>query len=800
MRTNQFLQCLLFVCVSLLSISFVQAQCTTGIQITSADGARTVYTCPGDGVDDIITFSHSENSAASEFVYVITDDNNIIIGIPPSDSQNFEGAGVGTCRVWGFSYTGDILASPGESVFSTFFSTGCWAISSTFLEVERAVPDGGTVAMPSGATSRTVCTTDGYDDSIVFTHESSSQAAYQYVITDDQNNILGLPGNSINAEGIPPGICRVWGLSYTGSLIANLGDNAAAVALSDGCFDLSDNFIEIIRTDVDGGTVSDVDGNTSTTTCTQDGVDDILMFAHESSSQANYAYFITDENNYVLGVPPSNSANFDGAPAGTCRVWGISYTGDLRIFAGDLATDKALSSDCFDLSSNFIEVVREDCSDMACDVPTPTIDTDGIDALSICAGDGQSDAFDVNVQNGTASDAWVITDAEGLILALPSSPPFDLEGAGSGVCLVWYANVGADFAGAAVGNNAFTDLTGCYALSNPITVDRTSMNGGEVTMPSGATTRYTCANDGVADMVMFTTTSSAMNYQYVITDENNNILGLPPANSLDFEGAGIGVCLVWGLAYEGTVTAMMGDNLMETVLADGCYALSSNFITVNRDEAFGGTVSTPDGETIVNIVVGDENDDIINFIHEDASNSNYTYMVTDDQNNILALPDGSSANFEGAPAGVCRVWGLAYTGTITAVAGDNAAEVALTDGCFSLSANFITVNRTNSLNDNPSDAIIINDVNNRGIKTTVYPNPAQDITTLQLNLETAPENNLVVEVVNLTGQVVLRQVQSASKGFNEYQINVANLDNGVYFINIHNAQGIYTQNRFLKVN
>ena len=36
-------------------------------------------------------------------------------------------------------------------------------------------------------------------------------------------------------------------MAYTGNIIAQPGDNAAAVALTDDCFDLSDNFIEVNR-------------------------------------------------------------------------------------------------------------------------------------------------------------------------------------------------------------------------------------------------------------------------------------------------------------------------------------------------------------------------------------------------------------------------------------------------------------------------------------------------------------------------------------------------------------------------
>ena len=125
MTTKSYLSPLfLSLLILFLPSTLLKAQCETGIEISSVNGDKTVYTCPGDGQDDIIQFANT-SSGVADFTYVITDDQNVILGIPPGDSQNFEGAGVGNCRVWGFSYTGTLLASPGDHVFSTFFSSGC---------------------------------------------------------------------------------------------------------------------------------------------------------------------------------------------------------------------------------------------------------------------------------------------------------------------------------------------------------------------------------------------------------------------------------------------------------------------------------------------------------------------------------------------------------------------------------------------------------------------------------------------------------------------------------------------------
>ncbi|MEM1325391.1 MAG: T9SS type A sorting domain-containing protein [Bacteroidota bacterium] len=605
MRSSQLIQ---FCLLALVTLGFQQstlAQCAaTSGTITTTDGRSVVYTCPGDGNDDVFTFAAEGINEELSFQYVVTDDNFNVIGLPPTNMVNAEGAGVGTCYIWGFNYEGNILMEVGDPLFGTRFADGCYQATRTSVKLIRDMPEGGTVSMPNGNTERAVCTTDGYNDVVRFRHETTSAAAYRYVITDDQNNILGLPpSDNLNFEGVFPGVCRVWGLSYTGNITAAVGDNAAEVALTDDCFDLSDNFITVTRTDVDGGTVSTADGETNITTVPGDGEDDVFMFAHISDSDANFAYVVTDDNNVIIGTPPANMVNFEGAGEGICRVWGVSYTGDLNYLLGGTLGDFALSDDCFDISENFVTVVRSaDGAD--CDVSGGTIALDnGEMAASICV-DGIGDPLNVSVSGSQGENrAWIITDDAGNILALPPSPPFDLDGAGPGTCLIWYLRYDGEIEGLATGNNA-EDLAGCFNLSNPITVVRELTEAGTVTTADGATEiEITTISDGEADVVEFAHSGdSGENFAYVVTDENGIILGLPPANMVNFEGAGAGVCLVWGLSYTGEVTAMMGDNALEVALSDGCFDLSDEAVSVTRTTG-GANTDDEDARLVSNLEV-----------------------------------------------------------------------------------------------------------------------------------------------------------------------------------------------------
>ncbi|MEO1518868.1 MAG: T9SS type A sorting domain-containing protein, partial [Bacteroidota bacterium] len=518
-------------------------------------------------------------------------------------------------------------------------------------------------------------------------------------ITDDQNNILGIPpSNSQNFEGAGSGVCRVWGLSYTGNITAGMGDNATAVPLTDGCFELSENFIEVIRDTPDGGTVSTPDGATEVSVCAGDGIDDLVGFQHVSSSMAAYRYVITDDQNIILGTPPpgATEVNFDGAGPGVCRIWGLSYTG---MFMGEMGDDAAaidLSNDCFELSSNFITVIR------------------------------------------------------------------------------------------------------------------TEVDGGTVSMPSGATVRYTCPGDGVDDVIMFVHENDApgTEYAYVITDDQNNILGIPPSNSQNFEGAGSGVCRVWGLSYTGSITAGMGDNATAVPLTDGCFELSENFIEVIRDTPDGGTVSTTDDETEVTICAGDGDDDIISVQHETSSMAAFRYIVTDDQNNILATPPAGTTelNLEGAGPGICRIWGLSFTGMFAAEVGQNAGQADLSSDCFELSENFVTVIRVDS--GAPCDGNfappVVGNQNFQGLNLpsaiqglNLSPNPV--VADLNLQFE---HNGLAqryqIAVFNTAGQLITEQVYEANDGSNTYELDLQQAEPGFYILQMVGEDGNRMSRKFIK--
>ena len=719
-----------------------------GGQITSENGASSVFTCPGDGSPDVVTFNTSSTSLP--YVFIITDENNNILGFADGNSQDFEGAGIGTCRVWGLAYAGNITAEIGDDITTTTLADNCHELSETFLEVIRGEADGGTVALDDGSTEAKVCAGDAEADVLTFTNMTNTVgASYAYVVTDDQNNILALPdGNSVDFNTAGPGICRVWGLAFTGNILAQIGDNAATTDLADGCFDLSENFITVERIEAEGGTVALADGSSDITVCVGDGSSDVLDFTNTSTASINYAYVITDDNNVVLTLATGSSQDFEGAGAGICRVWGLSYSGNLSVATGESAVGQALSDECFDLSDNFITVTRE-----LVDGGSVSL-TDGSTSVLVCAEDGVPDELTFEAQSSaTENYSFIVTDDQNTILAVLDGNMLDFDVAGPGVCRVWGLSYTGQIIAEPGDNAAITPLAdGCFDLSsNFIEVLRKVAEGGTVALTDGQTEATVCVGDGLSDELSFENTSTATeNYVYVITDDNNIVLAIADGNSQDFEGAGAGICRVWGLSFSGSLTVAAGDNAATQPLSNECFDLSDNFITITRELVDGGTVSLTTGETEIAICAGDDLPDELTFEAETSATLNYVFVITDDENIILSVLDGDMVDFDVAGPGVCRVWGLSFSGNIIASPGDDAAAVALTDGCFDLSDNFIEVTRTEV--DGGSVALEIG-----GTEIDVCVNDGFDDVLSFENTSTASapytylitdENNVVLQVVD----------------------------------------------------
>ena len=103
----------------------------------------------------------------------------------------------------------------------------------------------------------------------------------------------------------------------------------------------------------------------------------------------------------------------------------------------------------------------------------------GETVADVCIGDGQSDAFTINIdqQSGEFS-SWVVLDASRNIISIPSGSTFDFETSthGAGLCIICHVSYNGSLVGFEVGLNA-DNVTGDVDFSNEISITKFTTGG-----------------------------------------------------------------------------------------------------------------------------------------------------------------------------------------------------------------------------------------------------------------------------------------------------------------------------------
>jgi len=278
---------------------------------------------------------------------------------------------------------------------------------------------------------------------------------------------------------------------------------------------------------------------------------------------------------------------------------------------------------------------------------------------------------------------WIVTDDNGLILALPNTiETVDFNENGVGLCYIYHITYEPGITGLGEGNN-ISGLMGTFGLSNFVEVDRTTPIAG--TLTGGP---YDFCLEGTPDMITdFTLTgNSGANTDWVITDDAGVIIGLPDTlSNVNFEDAGPGICLVYSVTYNDGLEGLELDSLLTDLV--GCFELTDN-LTVTRTEIDGGVLTGGP----FNFCIDGTPDNVSGISITDFVGPNITWVVTDSLGVITNIVESlGEVDFDESGSGTCFVYNLAFENGLTGLEVDNNIDNLV--GCFDFSE-AITVNKT----------------------------------------------------------------------------------------------------------
>ncbi|MEL7122753.1 MAG: T9SS type A sorting domain-containing protein, partial [Bacteroidota bacterium] len=750
--------------------------------ILDGDKSNIAYVCPNDGQPNVIDLFPTDASF-NPLVYIITDENDIILSISTSNSIDFDDNLPANTRVYGVSYSGTLNMNLGDDINNSMLSNECAVLSDNFYEVIIDQPEAGLLTTQNGeASSFRLCVNDGNSDVFTFETNSNSLAQYLLLITDENDVLIDTVHSfDIDFETDEPGINRVWGISYTGNFNLQIGQSIFAVALSDDCFEVTENFIELRKTQVDGGTINSAFDSNPIYVCPLDGVADSITFTNSGAAASDqYTYLLTNRNGLILDYLEDGTFDFDDTGFRELRVYGLSYTGSLNDNVARGINTSIHSDSCYALSNNFITVFM--------DIPDGgTISSaDGATSVDFCASPRNATLSFAVDNNSQAGYAYIMVDDSSKVVAVSDSNSFDMSTIAIGSYQVYgisytglvIANVGDDIQSANLASSCF-DLS-----TNTVIVNKLGdVDGGAIAFFDGSSELYSCPGDGSPDLAILTSNSSAQleNYVYVFTDENNNIL-VPNAGStvIDFDRAAPIVYRIWAVSYTGDYTASTADDILEDELSSDCAEVSENFLTVFNTGATGGTVSTTDSLTELGVTALET----ISLMASDPIGSDYIYVLTDDLDRIIEASLDNTISTTDLITGDYRIYGLALNGNFTGLLGENINEAQLSDECFGLSDNFVSFrideSQTPIVAEEEENITFEASTRLLEVEVRTWPNPASNEMTINLEVKTDMQSNMVLNIVNIYGQQ-MKSMQLDGKT-QQFTVNIADLENGLYII------------------
>ena len=656
--------------------------------LSFAGGGDTRATCPGDGNPDLLRFVPGSNDAQN--YYLITDEQDLVLDIVNQPEYNFEGSEKPR-RIWAVSTSKPLEQILGQRIQDANLNTECSDLSDNFLLAYPARPDGGRISFPDGLQKIRQCIGDPRNNVLALSSSSSSVAQYAYLLTQASNNrfIRLISGTSLDISALPSGRYRLWGLSFSGTLQTNPALSILEYPLSDNCYALSTNFLEIELFSVVPGDIKTQNGNADTLLCLNDQLPDRLSFLTNPFPGYASSLVVCDENQIALGIFPSNAViDFAQIPGRINLVYGVSYESQLNLKLGESIHKASAMVPCLAFTNTPVQVVKENPN--AGQISSLT----GKTKEDICFVKGKNPGPVRVSASGNGKLRFILTDDEDAILLLSENGIFDFAPFPDGSYRIYALSFTGSFsvpAGTPV-QRAASFASGCADLSdNFVQIDKYILDGARVALQEGGNARSLCSDGSSGNALPMANTSKIIqSYAYLLTDSTNRVVRIFRDDKVVLEKSDAGTFRIWGVAYSGSLTTTVGSQLETTAHGSICSSLSENYVSVIRGIAAAGAISAATGGTSFGGCIDPGGASTLT-IAPAVPSGKYAHVLTDTLNRILVVSDSASFSFEGYTPGKLRAWRIAYSGTLLAQAGQILQDAVLASGCYDLSDNFIRV-------------------------------------------------------------------------------------------------------------
>jgi len=628
------------------------------------------------------------NSLGEKYIYLLTNGRGEIINTSISGQFSINNLNTGQYSISGLSYTGSLSFGTGSRMDTTIFSNECYSLSENTLNFQKTITDGAMISFDDGQSAVNTC--KGLKNK---TFELKNNALitqkYAYALTNESGKIIQIEkGNTLQLNDSSLLVYYLRGIAYSGELTLKLGDNINGTFLSTGCHSLSKNRLTISFDDINAGTIT----VEKVVYCiSPNEVKSIPV--NITGAAGKYAWLLCDTLNQLIEVQTSLLPFVKRGLPGKVRIYGYSYLDQPSYQIGKSVFQQNHGISCFELTRGYQEVNWSET-----DGGNIAVGGAG-SSITICQSDLSKPIQLSNTSNAVGDKyIYIIADKQQKLLATSPTNNFDLSAFNGGV----YQIYGLSYSGTLnlksgdiipIDNSA----SECGSWSkNKVTVEIIATNVGKISFVGEKDNVQICAKKNVQSLRLNPIVSNVAKNTFLLTNENGKIIAIFNNNQLpNIDKINDLVLRIYGLGYNGTLNAKVDSNILGNNLSSGCFQLSENFLSINRNNISGGFVSLTNNQIQQQICPTDSTTNLLTFKNIAAQGQKLIYLITNVNNIILDSTSKNSYQFIQQGIGDYRIYAFSYNGEFSGKIGVSINDPSLSEDCFGLSSNYISVAKRN---------------------------------------------------------------------------------------------------------
>ncbi len=544
-------------------------------------------------------------------------------------------------------------------------------LTAVTFSVNAQFIDGGNITLENGNTVYSHC--EAQDQAVILDILLVGQMGENstWVITDAQEEILevnGMPPFDVNSYSLDS--IKIWHLSFDdiNGLVTGIHKDSIS-----GSFDYS-NAIDVYKITLTRPKIELIKGSRNIG-CGGDEDVDSLVFSSQNANGTYNAFLITDIRGNITHIAHDSIFLADSIQNPICLFQQITYEEGTT----NIVIDSTLESikGCFEISNSIL--ISKNIVNGG-DIMMPNGDT----TITICVGDGISDAFiPISSDAVGPNQSWIIADTSGQILAVTSFNTFNFEGVGPGQNWIYHIRY-FDIDNLSAPNH-LDSLKGCFALSNPLWVTRSSgsTSGGNL---ENLNDSDFCHGDGKPDSLNLNLTGNIADHQiYLITSSSGTILDTFSNTQQDLEQLHVNSrSFIFSLSYQSGIGKLNIGNKVDDL--QGCFSLS-NSVEINFTITSIDSIFFPSKDTSIIICSNDGIDDNI-IIDTSSVMGSIQLVLTDKNQKIITFNSSTEINIDQNLSDTSYLYALVYDGQLIDL--ENDEFLYNVQGCYSLS-NALTI-------------------------------------------------------------------------------------------------------------